>query len=43
MADDMQELFDLDVQDLVSTELGEQQESAISISCDGSCHRPLCI
>ncbi|MDH6140181.1 MULTISPECIES: hypothetical protein [Kitasatospora] len=43
MADDMQELFDLDVQDLVSTELGDQQEAAYSISCDGSCTRPLCI
>ncbi|WP_283843559.1 hypothetical protein [Kitasatospora humi] len=43
MADNMQELFDLDVQDLVSTELGEQEEAVISLSCDGSCHRPLCI
>ncbi|MER8105515.1 hypothetical protein [Kitasatospora sp. NPDC094016] len=43
MADDMLELFDLDVQDLVSTELGEHEESAISISCEGSCTRPWCI
>ncbi|WP_327070964.1 hypothetical protein OG500_35595 [Kitasatospora sp. NBC_01250] len=43
MADDMLELFDLDVQDVVSTELAEQEESFISFSCDGSCTRPWCI
>ncbi|MFE4519883.1 hypothetical protein ACFRAR_36020 [Kitasatospora sp. NPDC056651] len=43
MANDMQELFDLDVQDLVATELGEQEEALISISCEGSCTRPYCI
>ncbi|MER7757994.1 hypothetical protein [Kitasatospora sp. NPDC097643] len=43
MATDMQELFDLDVQDLVAAETGEHEEAAISISCEGSCHRPYCI
>ncbi|MFJ2577184.1 hypothetical protein [Kitasatospora aureofaciens] len=43
MATDMQELFDLDVQDLVATDTVEQEESLISISCDGSCFRPYCI
>ncbi|MFJ9690671.1 hypothetical protein [Kitasatospora sp. NPDC101183] len=43
MANDMQDLFDLDVQDLVAAETGEQEEAVISISCEGSCTRPYCI
>ncbi|MER7845642.1 hypothetical protein ABTZ03_17050 [Kitasatospora sp. NPDC096077] len=43
MATDMQELFDLDVQDLVAAETGEQEDAAFSISCEGSCTRPWCI
>ncbi|BAJ26321.1 MULTISPECIES: hypothetical protein [Kitasatospora] len=43
MATDMQELFDLDVQDLVAAESPEHEEAAVSLSCEGSCTRPFCI
>ncbi|GAA2432880.1 MULTISPECIES: hypothetical protein [Streptomyces] len=37
-----QDLFDLDVREVLAE--GEAQNSAgISISCEGSCHRPYCI
>ncbi|WP_406340366.1 hypothetical protein [Streptomyces sp. NBC_00648] len=40
--DTMQDLFDLDVREVVAE--GEAEQSAgISDSCDGSCHRPFCI
>ncbi|MFJ5228460.1 hypothetical protein ACIQBJ_01060 [Kitasatospora sp. NPDC088391] len=43
MATDMQELFDLDVQDLVAETAEQEEAAAISLSCEGSCHRPYCI
>ncbi|MET8628065.1 hypothetical protein ABZW30_30725 [Kitasatospora sp. NPDC004669] len=43
MATDMQELFDLDVQDLAAADTVEQEDAVFSISCEGSCTRPYCI
>ncbi|MFD7643719.1 hypothetical protein ACFV4P_24040 [Kitasatospora sp. NPDC059795] len=44
MADDMNELFDLDVHDLISTESDAAEQASISDLCvTGSCHRPYCI
>ncbi|MGW4383417.1 hypothetical protein [Kitasatospora sp. NPDC004531] len=44
MADDLQELFDLDVHDLIAVDSGPE-EAAISAVCTitGSCTRPYCI
>jgi len=44
MADDMNEMFDLDVHDLVATEADTQEAASLSDPCiTGSCHRPFCI